>query len=120
MCVTKHVTKTQAHIHTHLVGVLRQLGVVHCRAEVAQRVLRQHAALPGEVRVPLDHVRYRRAVDEEEIDVAPLGLEVAVARSNTRERVYITLSGRFYDQSFIVRCLPLFLREPSNHEMINQ
>ena len=62
-----------------IVAVLGQLRVVHRAAEVAQRGLRQHDALAGQVGVALDDLADGRACDQKQVNVARVGAVGRVA-----------------------------------------
>ena len=62
-----------------LVAVLFQLGVVHGGGAVAQRLLGGHGRTAGQQGVAVQHFVHRRAVEQEQVDVAAVGLVIAVA-----------------------------------------
>ena len=66
-------------VENGIVAVLRQLGIVHRAAQVAQRGLGQHDALAGQVGVALDNAADGRARNQEQVNVACIGAVAGVA-----------------------------------------
>ena len=66
-------------IQHRVIAVLGQFGVIHRTAEVAERSLRQHDALAGQVGVALDDFADGRACDQEQINIARIGAVGRVA-----------------------------------------
>ena len=56
-----------------VIAVLGQLGIIHRAAQIAQRGLRQHDALAGQVGVALDDLADGRAGNQEQVNVARVG-----------------------------------------------